>query len=355
MSYYILPKKYSEIDFDAVIDDVQELDLYISHSLHNYMSNATEQISKVDYVSTIYLNKIINPLEFIFTNVPNSKLSVSKLKPFSSLFYILMEIRNIFNLFETFADKDICTLSYGENSKSVVEFLNMTREDNNDINFEQTTVDSNFGEDIDKMNKYDFLYYELSETDYKGDNYINGIVTILCNIFYNQKAGGVSIIKIDNIYYKPIIEFIYSLTCIYDKVYIIKPIVSDVLKNEKFIICRNFDFSPQNSKTYYQYFIKLNNIVRGVRDTNKKIVSLIKSEIPYYFLNKIEELNIIMGFQQLEYMDQLVNLHKNKNKEDKIDLLKKNNIQRCIQWCEKYKIPYNKFTDKINIFLSGDK
>ena len=30
------------------------------------------------------------------------------------------------------------------------------------------------------------------------------------------------------------------------------------------------------------------------------------------------------------------------------------NINKCIQWCDKYKIPYNKFTDKVNIFLSTD-
>ena len=44
---------------------------------------------------------------------------------------------------------------------------------------------------------------------------------------------------------------------------------------------------------------------------------------------------------------------KNKNKEEKIENLKKNNIQKCIQICEKFKIPYNKFAEKVNIFLQG--
>jgi hypothetical protein len=29
----------------------------------------------------------------------------------------------------------------------------------------------------------------------------------------------------------------------------------------------------------------------------------------------------------------------------------KSNIQKSVSWCEKYKIPCNKFTEKINIFL----
>jgi hypothetical protein len=36
-------------------------------------------------------------------------------------------------------------------------------------------------------------------------------------------------------------------------------------------------------------------------------------------------------------------------KNDKIECIKKNNIQKSVSWCEKYKIPCNKFTEKINI------
>jgi hypothetical protein len=81
----------------------------------------------------------------------------------------------------------------------------------------------------------------------------------------------------------------------------------------------------------------------------------LKEEIPYYFVNKLEESNIIIGHQQIEFIDQLISLYKNKNREDKIETFKKNNIQKCIQWCDKFKIPYNKFTDKVNIFLNGEK
>ena len=31
--------------------------------------------------------------------------------------------------------------------------------------------------------------------------------------------------------------------------------------------------------------------------------------------------------------------------------MKKINIQKSISWCEKYKVPHNKFSDKPNIFL----
>jgi hypothetical protein len=87
-------------------------------------------------------------------------------------------------------------------------------------------------------------------------------------------------------------------------------------------------------------------------DSNHLPYSLVKNHIPYYFMNKIEESNIVIGQQQLETYILLINILKNKNKDEKIETIKRNNIQKCIQWCEKYKIPHNKFMDKTNIFLN---
>ena len=91
-------------------------------------------------------------------------------------------------------------------------------------------------------------------------------------------------------------------------------------------------------------YLKINN--------NLNILSLIDNEIPCYFLNKLNDINITLGQQQLESLYQIINILKNKNKEEKIENIKKNNIQKSIHWCEKYQIPFNKFLDKNNIFLS---
>ena len=80
--------------------------------------------------------------------------------------------------------------------------------------------------------------------------------------------------------------------------------------------------------------------------------SLINNEIPYYFLNRLEESNAVIGQQQLEAYDQIINIYKNKNREEKIENLKRQHIQKCIQWCEKNQLPHNKFIDKVNIFLA---
>ena len=60
-----------------------------------------------------------------------------------------------------------------------------------------------------------------------------------------------------------------------------------------------------------------------------------------------------MGQQQLENIIATLYLLDN-NKHDKLDTLKKNNIQKCVQWCIKYNFPYNINIQPFNVFLKGD-
>ena len=71
-------------------------------------------------------------------------------------------------------------------------------------------------------------------------------------------------------------------------------------------------------------------------------------------MNKVNDINIIIGQQQLEAFDKIINMLNN-NKHDKVEIVKKANIQKSVGWCEKYQIPCNKFTDKTNIFLPLDE
>ena len=122
---------------------------------------------------------------------------------------------------------------------------------------------------------------------------------------------------------------------------------------EKYIVCKNFIFNENKKDIYKKYYFKLANFISNYsqNNTNLNISSIINCEIPLYFINKINDINIIIGQQQLESIDQIINILNNKNKEEKIENIRKINIQKSIMWCEKFKIPYNKFSEKVNIFL----
>ena len=65
--------------------------------------------------------------------------------------------------------------------------------------------------------------------------------------------------------------------------------------------------------------------------------------------NTIQTINIT---QQIENIHMTLQLIIN-NKRDKLEMMKKTHIQKCIEWCQKYNIPYHKNILNNNIFLSS--
>jgi hypothetical protein len=368
MSYYILPKNKNLIIFNPTIQNTT-LNPYISHSLHHYSCKIQEQINNINNIDNEYkkqLMKIVNPYEYIFSKVPNTKLSVSKLKPESNIFFDLLEIMNTLSLLNNLNKNYIYTVHYSLNNSSSIDCINMIREFNNDIhvpesihsiyncNYKLNYNNSLFNLNINK-NYVDFLFYELEDYQYMD---MKTYIHIIIDIFEKQNDGGITIIKLGDYYYKPIIDFIFTLCNTYDKVYLMKPYSSNVVSSEKYIICKGFSLNLSykiNLQPLYfllNYMDEHNNYnTNYLTINNLTIDNLIQNEIQYYFINKLEEFNIIVGQQKIDAMDQFIKIFKNKNKEEKIEMIKKLNIQKCIYWCEKYKIPYNKLNDKANIFL----
>ena len=360
MSYYLLPKKNAIIEIAPSFSENMDIFPQISLSLQSYlllMKNQLKTITEVNEKNihgyTIdFLQKIVNPYEYISTKVPGTKFAVSKAKPYSHSFYIFLEMIQILNLFETFTHKKMNMMLFGPNSKSMNECIDIIRENYDDVN-KEIYIDNIENYKQEDMHSIDFIHFELEDFQYSNlPLHTISLINFLYYIMHYQNKNGVCIIKVHSVIHKPVLDFIFILTSLYENVYIIKPNASNLCKDEKFIVCKNFGFN-MNCICYYSQQIK---ILIELYINNEKgcfISSILKDDLPYYFLNKIEEANIIVGHQQLEAMEQMINLIKNKNREDKIESLKKNNIQKCIQWCEKYKIPYNKFVEKVNIFLNS--
>jgi len=369
MSYYILPKINDDNIEIKPIDSSNTCQLYTSHSLFNYYQKSMHEIeqfvktiNKVDTKindtnssnkSELSLNNceniygFVNPYEFIFLKVPGSKYSVSKLKPITNLFYDYLEIIDTFNIFDQFKHiSSIETLHITDNYSDINDCFEMLRENFNDkIVFFNKVSDENIKSINNK--KFHFLFLE---TKYNNLNeYFISLMEYVAIIIKNTEIGGTCVIKIDQIFHKPIIDMLYFLSSLFKKIYIYKPNTSNITTFEKYIICKEFNANELTFKllkiNYYRIIIFLKKI------EDKNILSVINSNISYYFTTKINDINNIIGQQQLEALNLIINTFKNKNKEDKIELIQKSNIQKCVAWCEKYKIPCNKFFDKTNIFL----
>jgi hypothetical protein len=353
MSHYTLPKNNNNINICIKYSN-NPCDLYISHSLFShYNKSINEAISLFENENEFNESqKIIHPYDFLHSKVPGYNYPVSKLSDNdnSNLFYDFIEMSMYTNIFDFKYNMQSIHIS---NNRSVEEnvsqyklfknLIKMVRSNDNDRH--NICNDSNLNE-LDNLGIWskdkDFIYYELDKV-----NYDLSLISMLAFLFKNQKVGGNAIIKIDHIFTKPTADMLYILSSLYEKVSIFKPTTNAIVSSEKYVICKQFKANPIN----YNFLFTNIDFIKSA--SNVYIKCLLQEDIPYYFKTKLDDINIVIGHQQLDALDQIISIYKNKNKEDKIEGLKRINIQKSICWCEKYKIPYNKF-EKSNIFLCSE-
>lgn len=355
MSYYIIPKNNNIFTFEIIDKNVTTYEPYISHSLHYYYYHdlypKIESICNYNLINDLSFNNyeniisLVHSYEYIYSNVPGSNFSVSKLKSKTNLFYDLLEILNTLNTLNYLKNKKNKFLHISPNYNDSTYCFELLRENQEDEVIFCDVVNNEI-KDIIRDIKFDFLFFETNTNNLQ--TYIYSFLEYLNIILNNQEINGFCIIKINHIFYKIIVDILFILSSLYDKIYIIKPNSNNSASFEKYLVCKNFQIIDETIKNNYY---KLSKYIKSIDINNINIYSLINFDIPYYFISKINDINNIIGQHQLQTLDQIIHVFKNKNKEDKIEKIKKINILKSVNWCEKYKIPCNKFYEKTNIFL----
>ena len=388
MSYFLFPEIHHKIDNINIISDTESVSnckLYLSLTLNDYLNNIKKQIDD-NCDNWDHIKRYTNPYEFIHTTIPGSKNSISKLKPLSRSFYKMIEITNMMYLLDDLRDGPIETFHLAEGPGGFIEAIAFMRKNESDKYHGMTLINedpnvpgwkksknfldthknveieygpSNTGDLLDVENlKYCYSKYNNTMHIITADGGFDFSIDfnkqeiLATNLLFAQvsfaiamqKTGGHFILKIFDIFTKTTVDIIYLLSSLYKKVYIVKPNTSRVANSEKYIVCKGFN--GEHSKL-------MNNIIsqyHKLKD-NDYITSIIDNNIDLYYLNKLEEYNAIFGQQQIENISSTLNLMAFGSKNDKLDVYKKNNLHKCIQWCEKYNIPHNKSQSTQNIFM----
>jgi hypothetical protein len=327
MNYYILPR--SNIPLHIFFSyDSQDTTKFLSHTLIHSLYNIKLHMKDYNANETIETSKYINPGEFIFRNVPETFLSISKLKVQTNMYYELTEIlQTTFLLESVFFNKNINVLHLGNDTLSTKLLIDTVRD-----SYDDTVYIDTFETFSETSVMYDFIIFECI------DNQIRKLIQSLNMIINSLNKNGSVIFKLSGLYSKVTIECLFILTNMFHNVYLIKPVVSNILSDDKYVVCLHYKNNTKNACLTVKNYDSLS--------------SILKTQLPLFFLTKIEEFNAVYGQQQLEAYDHLINVMNNKHKYDKMDTLKKINIQKGILWCEKYSIPCNKFIEKVNIFMN---
>jgi hypothetical protein len=173
-----------------------------------------------------------------------------------------------------------------------------------------------------------------------------------------QKVGGTFLIKFFDTFTRISIEMLYLLSTVYEEVYVIKPHTSRRANSEKYVVCKKFRANTNLVDLVLKFYgllkdMRININSNGASSSSSSsIFSILNIEIPYLYINKVEEYNAIFGQQQIENIYMTLQLIIN-NKRDKLEMMKKTHIQKCIEWFQKYDIPYHKNILNNNIFLSS--
>ena len=163
-----------------------------------------------------------------------------------------------------------------------------------------------------------------------------------------QKQGGNFILKVFDTFTKPTIDILFMLCNLYKEVFVSKPCTSRHANSERYIVCKHFRLKTSDALLPHlrAMFKQLETFSQ-----NCAITSLLSLEHDYHFLNKIEECNAVVGQQQMETINATIHLILNKGHTEKLESMKRHNVLKCISWCDKHGIPYNKLIQSNNIFL----
>ena len=167
---------------------------------------------------------------------------------------------------------------------------------------------------------------------------------VLCEVFYAlaiQKLGGSFILKIFDVFHKTTVDILYILSYYYKNVSIMKPYTSRVANSEKYVVCQGFKIS--DSTLIIEQFASMFPLIQSenVESGSSMMSSLLPFDHDLYFLNKIEEMNAMVSFQQIENITSTLSIITNHRNAEKLEQYKRANVNKCIAWCEKYDIPYH--------------
>jgi hypothetical protein len=353
MTYYLLPKTNHYISLKITCQE-EPLTTYTSHSLSFFYGKLVEQLITIVSFSnqekendSFYgedidsISQIFHPYEYIFKKIPFSKYSISKLPFKEAIFYDFYEIVKSIHLFDDFHKKKISLLTIGSHSESIqecIKFLRstiITKEEITSYNTLEEGLENGLNEE-----KRDFLFFELlsNESGQNNNASILKLIQIVILLLTMQKKNGIAIIQIDTTFFKPVLDILYLLSSFYEKMYIIKPMANNVVSFHKYLVCKHFIDDPLKHDSYKKTLVSLLPVVNNYPHSSY-ISSLIEGDLPCFFISKINDINIILGQQQLEMIHQMILFFKNKNKEKKSQLIKMH-IAKSIKWCEKFKIPH---------------
>jgi 23S rRNA U2552 (ribose-2'-O)-methylase RlmE/FtsJ len=433
LSHFLLPRLspnlYKYIDTDVSASAVLPTPV-VNESLAFYLHDIKQQIHMHETLWETY-KKYTNTYEYIHSTIPNKKYCISRYRPLSRSFFKMIELIHFFEL-GTESHAPMKTFHLAEGPGGFIEAMVYYRSRPDDTYYGMTLLDKNNNDynipawkksqhflqenknvviesGVDKTGNIlsldNFMYVNTlygssmdlitadGGFDFSSD--FNNQEVNMTKLLYGQmsyalcmqKKGGCFVLKVFDVFMQYTIDIVALLSSMYERVYITKPNTSRTANSEKYVVCKGF--LPASSYQYYPYLYKYFRKMLTIKDQGPEYISRIfhpQVPINHYFMNRIEECNIVMGQIQIENIYLTLSFIRpdgawggtkgegddptylqgrteitvrfsgsgrnyvpcssggdGRKPEDrnKLQGLIKSNIQKCIQWCIQHNLVYN--------------
>jgi 23S rRNA U2552 (ribose-2'-O)-methylase RlmE/FtsJ len=390
MTYFLLPRSGHIIQQHIhCIAGEETPQIKISQSLSTYLYDIKHKLTTYEREWDTY-KKYTNPYEYIHTTIPYQKRGVSAYKPLSRSFFKMVEMIHMFHLCDVANfrgippppgfEPTIRSFHLAEGPGGFIEALANIRNCPRDQYIGMTLIDDENDPNIPSWKKTESFLRKnrnvIIEAGADGTGNILSWVNFLhckekyggamdiitadggfdfsadfnkqevnvtrllfgqiCYAIIMQKSGGNFVLKIFDCFYRHTADMLYILSSFYEKVYVSKPQTSRYANSEKYVVCKGF--RAKSTERLEVAFLKMLSL-----SDDTYISRFLDIPVPHYFMNKIEDLNSVLGQQQIENIHYTLSLIDYKHKYDKIDTLIKTNIQKCIHWCMKYNVKFHSF------------
>jgi 23S rRNA U2552 (ribose-2'-O)-methylase RlmE/FtsJ len=183
-------------------------------------------------------------------------------------------------------------------------------------------------------NTMDLVFAEIAPNYGLESREVHNIGTIFAHVVYAvcmQRAAGSFVLSIADIFREHTIDVLVILSALYTSVRVVKPSSSRADMAERFVVCQNF--RPDVGANMYPYLHKcFADMVQVKRCPGIYTHRLLSMRIPCFIIDKIEELNAVLGQQQLENLKATISLIDNKHRDAKSCVLARQQTEMYEKW-----------------------
>ena len=403
MSVFILPTQkisniLSHIEPSFPLPDANNDQIVINQSFQFYLHQVKKQLDHREDEWDRF-RKYTNPYEFIDTVIPHTRQSVALLRPLSRSYYKMVELYHCMNLARNLPATSAQCFHLCEGPGGFIEAMVNMRQDPSDRYYGMTLVNEDghvpgWRKSMNFINAHPNVMIETG-ADKSGnimhpDNFRScyeqyastmDLVTadggfdfsqhytdqeaamsqlLYCQTMYAlilQKPGGAFVLKVFDLFTQASLDLLYLLSNLYDQVSIVKPQASRLANSEKYLVCQGYRMN--NGALLREMALRTYVALKQMsgKSLHEPLQRMLRVTVPYYFVNKMTEINIMLGQPQLDNILLTLQLMDSGFvKSDRLDQLKRQHIQKCVNWCTRYNIPCQKlptYTTGNNIFMTS--